>query len=700
MISLANSFGIILSTLAIQIGNLSRSTQSLLQLQSLFHGPGLILSCLHDIISSIRGGACDEEYLSKIYGFVQKYEHVNTWLQPLLYEILARVSRPWLESVGEWLGLNRDPASRALVQRHSFVIERKEMRKREDGKELEETQYEFLPNLMPKFIGSDDIEAIFETGQGLRLLQAHAPEHPLANPDLICSTEVCPLEWHFSWQDVGNLQREASSYKSRVVDAIRNFHNPGTSPKPPPVHAITSKHFEWESFPSFEEAFNLQEKNLVAELGSLTPFAGKMDSLSQIVMRSSSLSDEGEGTDNELFAPPLSLVPVLSFNPIIFTQAILVNQACLRLLFKEHNLRLHISLQQQYHLFGDGIFATRLSHALFDPDLQSAERHRGHALCGVSGLKLGSRDSWPPASSELRLSLMGILNDSYSNDEEIKVVDSFRPELPGGLSFAIRDLPEEESKDCMDPDSIKALDFLRLQYSPPSPIDAVITASCLEKYDLIFKLLLRGTRMVFVVNQLSRDLTGRTPNLHRANNVVRRFTWEAHHFVSAVFSYFSDGVRSNWAIFSQKLDDIEKRLDDYDSGEHRGLHQLRDFHEEVLDRMMFSLLLRQRQAQVMKLLEEIFGSILIFARHLRGEPTTEVDAKVLGVYHVFKKKLGVFMSVCRGLIERRGPGALKNYEFDHDHEEFDNEDVSEDRGNTLGQLLLRLEMSGYYKPGK
>lgn len=116
--------------------------------------------------------------------------------------------------------------------------------------------------------------------------------------------------------------------------------------------------------------------------------------------------------------------------------------------------------------------------------------------------------------------------------------------------------------------------------------------------------------------------------------------------------------------------------------------------------MMFSLLLRQRQAQVMKLLEEIFGSILIFARHLRGEPTTEVDAKVLGVYHVFKKKLGVFMSVCRGLIERRGPGALKNYEFDHDHEEFDNEDVSEDRGNTLGQLLLRLEMSGYYKPGK
>lgn len=652
------------------------------------------------MISCIRGGACDEEYLSKIYGFVQNYEHMNTWLQPLMYEILARVSRPWLESVGEWMGLNRDPASRALGQRHNFIIERKGIREREDGKELEETQYEFLPNLMPKFISSDDIEVIFETGQGLQLLQAHAPEHPLVNPDLICSTVVCPLEWHFSWHDVGNIQYEASSYKSKVVDAIKYFHNPGTPPKPPPVLANTSKQFEWESFPPFEKDFNLQKIYPMAELGSLTPFAGKIDSLSQIVMRSSSLSEDVEGTDDELFAPPLSLVPVLSFNPIIFTQAILVNQACLRLLFKEHNLRLHISLQQKYHLFGDGIFATRLSHALFDPELQSAQRHRGHSRCGVSGLKLGSRESWPPASSELRLSLMGILNDSYSNGEQIEVVDSFRSELPGGLSFAIRDLPEEELKDGMDPDSIKALDFLRLQYNPPSPINAVITASCLERYDLIFKLLLRGTRMVFVVNQLSRDLTGRTPNLHRANNVVRRFTWEAHHFVLAVFSHFSDGVQSNWAIFSQKLDDIEKRLDDYDSGEHRGLHQLRDFHEKVLDRMMFSLLLRQGQAQVMILLEEIFGSILIFARHLRGEPTKEFDAKILGVYHVFKKKLRVFMSVCRGLSERRGPGALKSHEFDHDSEEFDKEDINQDSGTTIEQLLLRLEMSGYYKPGK
>ena len=126
---------------------------------------------------------------------------------------------------------------------------------------------------------------------------------------------------------------------------------------------------------------------------------------------------------------------------------------------------------------------------------------------------------------------MGMLNDSYYYGVGVGVVESFCPKLPGGISFVIRNISPDEFEQCMNPDSIEALDFLRLQYRPLSPIDAVISPSCLGKYDLIFKLLLRGTRMLFVVNQLSRDSTGWTANRHRTNNVVKRFTWEAHHFV-------------------------------------------------------------------------------------------------------------------------------------------------------------------------
>ena len=113
---------------------------------------------------------------------------------------------------------------------------------------------------------------------------------------------------------------------------------------------------------------------------------------------------------DSIFSPPISLIPLLSFNPIIAAQGRIVNGTCMRMFFNSHKLRDHLSLQRSFHLLGNGVFSSRLSHALFDPELESAERHRGVARSGgIMGLRLGGRDTWPPASSELRLALMGVL---------------------------------------------------------------------------------------------------------------------------------------------------------------------------------------------------------------------------------------------------------------------------------------------------
>lgn len=621
-----------------------------------------------------------------------------------MFEILARGSKPWLESVGNWLGLTKELPVGGQGQYHNLVTTRKESRKGEGGKEFHEIQYEFHPDLMPCFITEEDAEVIFETGRALRLLQAHTPEHPLANSQTIHPAENSALDWRFSWEDVEIIQLKASLYQSRLMEAIRIFHHSESLQERPSVDTQASAQLDNDVSASRDVSHSPIVESL-AEIPILEEIPKNLDFLSQSVMKFTTPSCGTAESENTSFAPPLSLVPLLSFNPIISTQALLVNQACLRLLFKEHQLRLHLSLQLRYNLFGDGLFASRLSHALFDPDLQSAERRKGHSRSGVWGLKLGARDTWPPASSELRLALMGILNESYYDADPSQETASFRNELPGGLSFAIRDMAEDELKQCMDPDSIGALDFLRLQYRPPSPIDAVISFSSMEKYDLLFKLLLRGTRMIFVVNQLSRDATERFARSRRTSIIIRRFKLEAHHFVSAICTYFFDGVKSNWGVFAQKLDDIEKRLDEYGSGEQQGLHDLRDFHEKMLDRLMFALLLRQRQAQVMKLLEEIFSSILLFARHSRSEAAVtkaENDGKIENLHEKFRKKVKVFVSVCRGLSERRGPGGTwSGYDDHYDHGgTFDKEDMGEDRGNTLGQLLLKLEMSGYYAKAK
>lgn len=659
---------------------------------------------LCQIIAKIKTARCDEDLLSKVYNFVQDFEHTNTWLQPVMFDLLARVSRPWLESVGGWLGLNTELASGGWEHRHNFVVERMESRKGEGGKEIQELQYDFIPSLIPVFICGDDAEAIFETGRGLRLLRAHWPEHPLTKSELLHPAENS-LEWRFLWQDMEKVQLQAKLYKSRVIETIRRFYSSKT-PRQLSHTDIKALDQLCASLSSpAGEAIQFEIIGSIAEIEKpiFEAVPEKMNVFSQAVKKCSIGSISTVEVENSSVIPPLSLVPLLSFSPIISTQALLVNQACLRLLFKKHSLRNHLSLQHRYNLFGDGVFATRLSHALFDPELRSAERRKGHSRSGVSGLKLGSRDTWPPASSELRLALMGILSDSYHYGDQAKAGASFRTELPGGLSFTIREIPEDEFKRCMDPDSIEALDFLRLQYRPPSPIDAVITPSSLAKYDLLFKLLLRGTRMLFVVNLLSRASIKGSTGRDRMDVVIQRFKLEACHFVTAICSYFFDGVKANWGVFSRKLDDIEQRLDDYESAEHQGLHHLRDFHEEVLDRMMFALLLRQRQAQVMKLLEEIFSTILIFARHSRSEAAdrAEMDVKIKELYDRFRRKVKVFVTVCRGLSERRGPGGSNDGELDRDHGGFEREDANEDRGNTLGQLLLKLEMSGYYaKPEK
>lgn len=402
------------------------------------------------------------------------------------------------------------------------------------------------------------------------------------------------------------------------------------------------------------------------------------------------------------FAPPISITPVLSFSHILFVQSQLINTACLRMFFKEHQVRSHLSLLRRFQLFGDGVFSSRLSHALFDDEFDATERQIGsHRSGGNMGLKLGSRDTWPPASSELRLALMGVLSESFDNMKDGIHHAGKYGELPGGLSFGVRDMSMEELEKCMDPNGIEALDFLRLQYKPPSPLEAIITPTALYHYDRLFKLLLRVLRMLFVVNKLFRDATSRSSYWQGVDPTAQKFRIEAHHFVSTVCSYmFEIGVGSNWQKFEDKLQDIERKLDTPGSdlgGE--GIERLRGYHESILDRIMFATLCRKRQAQVMKLMEDIFTSVLIFAKYSHARASgvrREQDAELAEMYEGFRRKVRIFISVCRGLSEKRGyADGRKDLEGRRAVDAIFGTGYKEE-GNLLGMLLLRLEMTGYY----
>ena len=686
-IALASSIAAILATVHAQIVESPRSTLTLLQLHTLYEMPGLVISYLNDMVSRVGTPRSEEEFLSLLYDFVEDSEYSAEWVRPTMFQILANVSKPWLDAVSRWVGLKNTTSAGFHGHVPNFVILREDSQKIEGGKETKKFEYDYAPLSMPNFISEEDGLVIFETGKSLRLLETYQPHHLLFRPLQSDVTEAPDLDWQFSWQDIEKLQRQAQEYELNLRMAIADFNmNGGNSEK---------RNLRKTDFTPIKSATvaNSEETAKAYIHASIATFERPLPDLTIEKGNKSLLKcnyNDSPKAKKDIFAPPLSLLPVLSFSPVIAKQALLINRACLRLLFKEYKIQSHFCLLHRYKLFGDGVFASRLSHALFDPEFNSTECRKGRFRAGVSGLKLGSRDTWPPANSDLRLALMGILTESYYDGHGAEASSMFRDELPGGLSFAIRDMAEIELQRCMDPNSIEALDFLKLQYRPPPPLDAVITQASLAKYDVVFKLLLRATRMLFVVNQLFRDTNPRFALKHGADSTSKIFRIESHHFVSAICRYFFNGVQANWDILQQRLEGIDKALDRDDTSDVDSLHELRDFHETLLDRLMFTLLLRRRQAQVMKLLEEILSLILVFARHTRTEATGSSDFKtdLMGTYEMFRKKVRVFIGVCRGLSERRGEGGTKGYDAGGE--------LSEDGGNTIGRLLLDFEMSGYY----
>ncbi|KAH7017537.1 Spc98 family-domain-containing protein [Ilyonectria destructans] len=684
--------------------------RSLLSLQSTIKGLLAILEPFHRLTSKLRRGYADEDVLSIVFHEAYSVDHREEQLREIMREVLQRVSRPWIEFLEEWIGTRREegiPLTKSSVgESKGFVKVDVETYMDDFGLEVEDIDFRLDDAKMPHFMPHDIAKSIFETGKNLRFIRSCHPEHPLANHEILALTHPPRTEWLYDWDAILQLENRVSEYRDNLLGAIQKSRS-DTQSSPPARGSLLPP------WPQTELQFFGVEEQKIEErlLASIDQFnqpladAGADDSLSLVVRQR--LSGRYQSPSNSSnFAPHWSLLPVLSFGGITSAQSQVVNQESLRLLFTHHDLRSHLKMHRDFHLFGNGLFSSRLSHALFDPDLETAERQAGVARQGgVMGLRLGGRDSWPPASSELRLALMGVLVESFGSEngfskEMLSSISRDSSELPGELSFAVRDLSEEEIEKCMNPDSLEALDFLRLSYKAPVPLSSIITPVLLTQYDRIFKLLLRILRVLYVVNQLFRDVNARTSRWDDPENASYRFAREAHHFISGITSYFLDaGVAIPWQAFEAKLDQIQSDLNKPSSkGSQEKMEspdRLRELHSQALDRIMLSLFLRKRQQPVLNLLEEIFAAVLQYAKYSRmqalGRATSsDKSTKPEELYRKFKKKVQIFITVCRGLTEKSRFGSSKG----GDDLGLKQDGIGED--HLVAQLLMKLDANEYY----
>ncbi|KAJ4363820.1 hypothetical protein N0V95_000888 [Ascochyta clinopodiicola] len=685
-VALATSVSSILGTLESHLGSRSGSVASLLELQRLFTRPREILTHVARMTDSVKYAKTNEQLASILHHQILEVEESNGYLRHISGKILSHVAAPSLQLVGEWIGIRQEQGPLPIHERGSFVAVE------DETPEQGPLEYTYRSEMMPRFITPEDGNLIFDTGNSLRFLKTQHLDHPLSNLDKF-DVQAPELEWSFAWQDIEQIATKAKKYEEALRSTILELSQ-GQTVRPAPTVSTKADEPADQHDSSLEIFFEKSIKEMNAQP---RPFKGSLPDELSILLNHVLAHDQDASSSSNTFAPPMSITSALSFRPLITAQAKLVNAATLRLFFRSHQLRIHLSLQRQYHLLGDGVFSSLLASALFDPERESAERHKGKMRSGVHmGLQLGSRTAWPPASSELRLALRGVLSESYYSSALYLSTLTTNPapsanntiygrdtdSLPGQLNFAIRNLTEAEQTLVMDPFALPALDFLRLQYVPPPPLHLVITSTSLEKYDTIFKSLLRLSRTLFVVSHLPRQYESPT---------ARRFRNEAHHFVTTYTNYvFQSGIAEHWNEFDAFVSTLERKLGEEDkAGElgtrvTEGISTLRDAHEKCLDSIMFSLLLRRRQRKVVALVDEAFECVLAFAKLQRDEASADDEdrggnATVEELYAKLKGKIRVFLSVCRGLTGKKGYGRKGTTEE-----------------NSIERLVLAMEMNEYF----
>ena len=665
MLAFAETISSASTFVMVKLSHLVHPPRSLDHLLLAFNRLGSILTCFGDLVGRLRTVRTEKDLLSRLYTCAQdQNNHADLPLRPIVLQVLKKVSRPWLKSIRACIGLQieeiglRNPL-RDAIDTHANGLD-------SDSK------------VLPTFLSLDDETVVAQTSQGLRLLESYSPDHVLNTVTFDNDLVIPDFEMSFNWDDIDRIQKKARKYEASVLAAIEVRKAPSSRASPSLSGMSASRKRSLWPFgateASIQACISLSQKQIQSSIN------GPRQSPNESALYDF-LEDAVSGSKTSTDKFYASISPSLSIWPIISVQARLVNLACLRMLFKQHKLRSHLSILYRYQLFGDGVFSSKLCHVLFDPE------------------PLKPNGSHSRANSDLHLSLMDMLKETYQYSPQSKRLPIRNGGLPGDLSFAIR---EASRKRRPDPNSIGAWEFLGLQYKPSAPLDVVITKASLEKYDSIYKFLLTMTRVQFVVNHELSAIAIRTRSQQQrsGSSVARRFRLEAQHFISTLCShFFMNGIHATWTSYNKDLDALEKMLVNYDDiSEQDSIFNLRNQHEAMLDRIVDALLLREGQEQTMSFLEDICGIILKFAK---AEPSI-----VNQLHQEFRRKVSAFIQACRDynpsgingenkFVDTRQE-AFKDVDED-DGSDYEDDGEMDDREYTsLDMLLLKLDMNGFY----
>ena len=629
--------------------------RSMIQLQDVIGRSHQLIETLETLVTSVDGLSTDEDVISAVSIQVNEIVATQSCVAKTLQILLARISSPWLERLCADLGLSDDRSYGGDVE--PVLTNSQNSEHHEDSFVADDTGVDALPD----FVDRDDKVLIVECKRSLKALRQHLPVYELSLP---LSTALSELH-------LGRMDQDSPTAADTSI---------------PPEK---STNLAWSDAEEQRDYLRTLD-NRMSE--PLIAFQQQSDRCHQGLDRVMNEYNE-EAPPGDLLGG-LGSNPIERLRPVIRSHARYVDNIVLRHLFYTCRLRHHLDLQRQYHLFGNGDFVARLKTALFSSETQTAQRNGGTIPTGQTmGLRLSSRDEqrWPPASSELRLTLAGVLTETYH--EDFAATGTMRvgaKELPGGLSFSIRELPDAEIERVLDSNSIYALDFLRLQYRAPPALEAVITPSCLQAYDAVFRHVLRLIRVLDVTTQLIQRLKSSASGSNADRLIATRSATEVHHFISILISHIMDiGVEAPWSLFMHRVDEVKKQLgseendDVINNGQATaGLEELRRHHEQCLESIGTRCFLQRKQEKVRSNIEYILSATLKCAASIEQNDPSAFST----LHNEFQQNVKELMKLLRATLSKSGRGKPHMGTAENDAE-------------NVSLLLARLDCNGFYDNG-
>jgi hypothetical protein len=559
-VALATTIQAVLEALDQNLSDRLVTVTSALQLLACFDTPTILLTEMRELVSSTSHETTDTALLSICHKTIDQFANACSPFQLLHTEILNQVSQPWFQAICQKTGLTHRqfdlPSQDDILERSAHI-------------------------------SAEDRDQITEVMTGIAVLRDSVPDHPILSP-ASWGVDSPSLEVGSTSMSIDRIVEKANKYQQDLLVAISTYSNGGPKPhdadiQQQPSH-LTSEQLPW----SLDQGQQTYFEDVGTQFSAPPTLMADTSNIRILTTDIVEADKTQEATTLDLRHAARTTLHHLQ--PYLHVQSRLLNGTLLRLLFRQFSLRENLTLNHSFHLLGNGLFVQHLTRALFTSETNAR------------GLRLDNRSKqWPPASSELRLGLMGVLSESYGEKD-----------IPGNLSFAIRELSDAEIEKCLDAHSIHALDFLRLRYEAPVPLNAILSDTAMAKYDDCFRVLLGVLRILHSVTLLRSSAQRPT-----SSAASQAFAHEAWNCVSSLASYFFDiGVAGPCKQFSLLLDGIEADLaveDEQGSFGHRvtfGISQLVVKHDEMLDTIRSRLFLRSRHDKLRMLIEKIFSCIL------------------------------------------------------------------------------------------